>query len=203
MGRSSSSPPLESRRSPHAAGPTCRSRGRRAELRRHATRHRQSARERRRSRRASAASEGSGAGTALLLERGCSGPCRKGDLVDASPAKMRIHPSQDHRGAVLGLECESAFDPEDEKSRRRPARRDRVWRPGGGRCSSIWPGTTRTRVCSPRTGWPIGDQARLAQAKRAASASAINHGARNSASGLAAAPALHHRFGTESEERGA
>ena len=66
-------------------------------------------------------------GAALLLERR-QRALPESDLVDASPAEMRVHPSHDHRGAVLRLERESALDPEHQGRGNSSARRDCVWR---------------------------------------------------------------------------
>ena len=124
-------------------------------------RRRRSAR-RRRAPRLPPPSEGTGAGAALLLERR-QRALPEGDLVDASPAEMRVHPGHDHRGAVLRLERESAFDPQHQGrgngrrvgiafgGPRRPLQLDR-------------PGVTRERFADDRR--PIGDQARFAQAPR-------------------------------------
>ena len=122
--------------------------------RRRATRHRQWPR-RRRSRRGFCCVRGRRRGAALLLERR-QRALPEGNLVDASPAEMRVHPGHDHRGAVLRLERERALDPEHERRRtggrvgiafggsRRPLQFDR-------------PGVTRERFTD--NGWPIGDQA--------------------------------------------
>ena len=87
----------------------------------------------------------------------------EGDLVDASPAEMRVHPVDDDRRVVLRLEREGAFDPEHQGrgsdrrvgiafgGPRRPLQLDR-------------PGVTRNRFTDDRR--PVGDQARLAQAPR-------------------------------------
>ncbi len=89
-------------------------------------------------------------GAALLLERR-QRALPEGDLVDASPAEMRVHPSHDHGGAVLRLERESALDPEHQGcgntrrlgvafgGARRPLQLDR-------------PGVTRKRFAD--NGWP-------------------------------------------------
>ena len=122
----------------------------------------------------------------------------KGDLVDASPAEMRVHTSQDHLGAVLRLERESALDPQHQGcgndwrvriafcSSRRPLQLDR-------------PGVARKRVTD--NGLPIGDQACFAQAARGHRLG--DQPGREFSQPLGAAPrALHHRFGTESEDTG-
>jgi A/G-specific adenine glycosylase len=120
----------------------------------------------------------------------------KGDLVDASPAEMRVYPSHDHRGAVLRLERESAFDPKDES--RGGGRRVGIAFGGSRRPLQLdRPGMTRNGLA--HNGWPIGDQARLAQAARGQRLG-DQPGCEFSERLGAAAPALHHRFGTESED---
>jgi A/G-specific adenine glycosylase len=134
---------------------------------------------------------------ALLLERR-QRALPEGDLVDASPAKMRVHPSQDHRGAVLRLEREGALDPQHQ--RRGSGRRVRIALRGARRPLQLdWPSVTRKRLADNRR--PIRDQACFAQAPR-------GHGLSDQPGGefgqrLGAAPrALHHRFGAESEDTG-
>jgi A/G-specific adenine glycosylase len=123
----------------------------------------------------------------------------KGDLVDASPAKMRVHPSHDHRGAVLRLERESALDPKHQRrwnsrsvgiafgGSRRPLQLDR-------------PGVARERFTD--NSCPIGDQACFAQAARGQRLGDQPGG--EFGQQLGAAPrALHHRrLGTGSEDTG-
>ena len=50
---------------------------------------------------------------APILERR-QRPLAEGDLVDAAPAEMGVHPGDDDRGAVLRLERECALDPEHQ-----------------------------------------------------------------------------------------
>ena len=120
------------------------------------------------------------------------------DLVDASPAQMRVRPSHDHRRAVLRLERERAFDPQHQGrgsnrrvgiafgGPRRPLQFDR-------------PGVTREVLADD--GLPIGDQACFAQAARGQRLSDQPGG--KFSQRLGAAPrALHHRFGTESKDAG-
>ena len=136
-------------------------------------------------------------GAALFLERR-QRPLPKGDLVDASPAEMRVHPSHDHRGAVLRLERESALDPEHQG--RRSGRRVGIAFGGSRRPLQLdRPGVTRERLTD--NGWPIGDQACFAQAARGQRLGDQAGG--EFSQRLGAAPrALHHRFGTESEDAG-
>ena len=58
---------------------------------------------------ASAAPEGARGARRFSLSGG-QRALPEGDLVDASPAEMRVHSRHDHRGAVLRLERESALD---------------------------------------------------------------------------------------------
>jgi A/G-specific adenine glycosylase len=122
----------------------------------------------------------------------------EGDLVDASPAEMRVRPGHDHRGAVLRLKRKSAFDPQHQGrggdrrvgiafgGSRRPLQLDR-------------PGVARKHLTD--NGWPIGDQACFAQAARGQRFG--DQAGREFSQRLGAAQrALHHRFGTESEDSG-
>jgi A/G-specific adenine glycosylase len=105
---------------------------------------------------------------------------------------MGVRPRHDHRGAVLRLERESAFDPEHQSGGRdrsvgvefggprRPLQLDR-------------PGMTREPFAD--NGRPIGDQACLAQAARGERLG--DQPGRKFSQRLGAAPAgLHHRFDT-------
>src|ERR1700722_6276088 len=99
---------------------------------------------------------------------------------------------------MLRLERESALDPEHQRR-------------GSGRCVRIAlrgarrplqldrPGVPRERFTD--NGWPIGDQACFAQAARGHSLSDQPGGEFSQRLG-AAARALHHRFGAESEDTG-
>ena len=180
----------------HAGGPTCRSPARRAARRRRATRHRRSARPRR-ALRPSAASDGSGAGRRFSLSGGRRA-LPEGDLVDAPPAKMGVHPSHDHRGAVLRLERESAFDPEHQGG----GSSRRVWIAFGGPRRPLQldrPGMSRKRFADD--GGPVGDQARLAQAARGERLG--DQPGREFGQRLGAASArLHHRFDMGKRGRG-
>jgi A/G-specific adenine glycosylase len=122
----------------------------------------------------------------------------KGDLVDASPAEMRVRPSHDHRGAVLRLEREGAFDPQHQG--RTGDRRVRITFGGAGRPLQLdRSGMTRKRLADD--GRPIGDQACFAQAAR--SQRLGNQPGGEFSQRLGAAPrALHHRLGTEGERAG-
>jgi A/G-specific adenine glycosylase len=120
------------------------------------------------------------------------------DLVDASPAEVGVRPSHDHRGAVLRLERESAFDPQHQG-------RARDWRVGiafGGAGRPLQldrPGVARKVLAD--NGRPIGDEARFAQTAR-------GHGLGDQPGGEfsqrlgAAARALHHRLGADSKKAG-
>ena len=153
--------PSRFRRLPRrASAPTCRSPARRAARPPRASPHPRLAR-RRRARRLPPPRKGP-ARRGACVARG-QGALPEGDLVDASPAKMRVHPVDDHRGAVLRLEREGAFDPQHQgcgngrrvgiafARPRRPFELDR-------------PGVARERLAD--NGRPVGDQARLAQAAR-------------------------------------
>jgi A/G-specific adenine glycosylase len=122
----------------------------------------------------------------------------EGDLADASPAEMGVRPSYDHRGAVLRLEREGAFNPQHQgrasdwrvqiafRGSRRPLQLDR-------------PGVARKRLAHDCG--PIGDQARFAQAARGQRLG--DQPGREFSQRLGAAPrALHHRLGTESKKAG-
>jgi A/G-specific adenine glycosylase len=111
---------------------------------------------------------------------------------------MRVHPIDDHRGAMLGLEREGAFDPQHQDrgngrrvgiafgGPRRPLQLDR-------------PGMTRNRFADNRR--PIADEARLAQAPRC---KRLGHqtGSEFSQALGAAASGLHHPSDAESEDVG-
>ena len=111
---------------------------------------------------ASAASEGTGAARRFVLERR-QRALPEGDLVDASPAEMRVHPVHDHRGAVLRLERKGAFDPQHQGrgngrrvgiafgGPRRPLQLDR-------------PGVTRKRL---RRQWPASRRSGSSRPSRA------------------------------------
>jgi A/G-specific adenine glycosylase len=122
----------------------------------------------------------------------------EGDLVDASPTEMRVRPSHDHRGAVLRLEHKSAFDPQHQG--RGGDRRVGIAFGGPGRPLQLdWSRVARKRLTD--NGWPIGDQACFAQAARGQRLG--DQPGREFSQRLGAAPrALHHRFGTESEDAG-
>ena len=120
------------------------------------------------------------------------------NLVDASPAEMRVRPSHDYRGAELRLERESAFDPKHQSGGRdwgvgtafggprRPLQLDR-------------PGVTRKPFAD--NGRPMGDQARLAEAARRKRLG--DQPGRKFSQRLGAASAkLHHRFDMGREDAG-
>ena len=99
---------------------------------------------------------------ALVLERR-QRALAEGDLVDAAPAEMGVHPGDDDRGAVLRLERECALDPEHQRrglrrrfgvasgGPRRPLELDRAGVAGEG-------------LADDRR--PVRDQARFAEAAR-------------------------------------
>ena len=130
---------------------------------------------------------------ALVLERR-QRALPEGDLVDASPAEMRVHPGHDHRRAVLRLERKGAFDPQHQG--RGSGRRVGIAFGGPRRPLQLdRPGVTRKRFTD--NGRPVGDQARLAQAARGQRLGDQSGSEFSQALG-AAASGLHHRFGTES-----
>jgi A/G-specific adenine glycosylase len=134
-------------------------------------------------------------GPAFRLKRG-QRALPESDLVDASPAKMRVRPSDDHRGAVLRLEGEGAFNPQHQG--RTGDRRVRIAFGGPWRPLQL----DRPRVPGKRLandGWPIGDQACFAQAARGHSL--CDQPGREFSQRLGAAPhALHHCRGSERED---
>jgi A/G-specific adenine glycosylase len=122
----------------------------------------------------------------------------EGDLVDASPAEMRVRPSHNHRGAVLRLEREGAFDPQHQG--RASDRRVGIAFGGAGRPLQL-DGSGMTREGLADDGRPIGDQGCFAQTARGQRLSDQPGG--EFSQRLGAAPrALHHRLGTESKKAG-
>jgi A/G-specific adenine glycosylase len=122
----------------------------------------------------------------------------EGDLVDASPAEMRVRPSHDHRGAVLRLEPEGAFHPQHQG--RASDRRVRIAFGGPGRPLQL-DGSGMTREGLADDGRPIGDQACFAQTARGQCLG--DQPGSEFSQRLGAAPrALHHRLGTESKKAG-
>jgi A/G-specific adenine glycosylase len=118
------------------------------------------------------------------------------DLVDASPAEMRVRPSHDHRGAVLRLKRESAFDPKHQSG-------------GSDRGVGIAFGDPRRPLQLDRSGMtrepfadncrPIGDQTGLTQAARGERLG--DQPGRKFSQRLGAASArLHHRFDMGGED---
>src|SRR5580704_11543861 len=136
-------------------------------------------------------------GPALLLERR-QRALPEGDLVDASPAEMRVRPSHDHRGAVLRLERERAFHPQHQG--RASDRRVRIAFGGPGRPLQL-DGSGMTREGLADDGRPIGDQACFAQTARG-QCLGDQPGSEFSQRLGAASRALHHRLGTESKKAG-
>jgi A/G-specific adenine glycosylase len=122
----------------------------------------------------------------------------EGDLLDASPAEMRVRPSHDHRGAVLRLERESAFDPQHQG--RASDRCVGIAFGGPGRPLQL-DRSGMTREVLADDGRPIGDQACFAQTARGQRLG--DQPGREFSQRLGAAPrALHHRLGTESKKAG-
>ena len=136
-------------------------------------------------------------GAALFLDRG-QRTLPEGDLADTPPAEMGVDPGHDHRGAVLRLEREGAFDPQHEG--RRNIRRIGIALRGPGRPLQFdRPRVTRKRLTDD--GRPVGDQAPLAQASRGQRLG--DQSGREFSQPLgAAASALHHCFGGRREKRG-
>ena len=179
-----------------AGGPSGRWPARRAARRRRAGRHPRSPTAAARAA-ASAASDGTGARAALVLDRG-QRTLPEGDLADTSPAEMGVDPGHDHRGAVLRLEREGAFDPQHEG--RGKIRRIGIALRGPGRPLQFdRPRVTRKRLADD--GRPVGDQAPLAQASRGQRLG--DQSGREFGQPLgAAASALHHGFGGQRGKRG-
>src|ERR1700723_3128470 len=111
---------------------------------------------------------------------------------------MRVRPSHNHRGAVLRLEREGAFDPQHQG--RASDRRVGIAFGGPRRPLQLdWSGMTREGLADD--GRPIGDQACFAQTARGQCLGDQPGG--EFSQRLGAAPrALHHRFGTESKDAG-
>src|SRR6202522_973586 len=111
---------------------------------------------------------------------------------------MRVRPGHDHRGVVLRLERKSAFDPQHQG--RGGDRRVGIAFGGPGRPLQL-DRPCVARKCLTDNGSPIGDQACFAQAARGQHLG--DQPGREFSQRLGAAPrALHHRFGTESEDLG-